>query len=396
MNARPPSCNGVIAPTAHVNTFLTASLGSPPPAALRELTPLRKSLPQTPQGTMRHVKALITPRTRCIDAAPTGSRSLPETPRLASASQQVAWGMRTPLPTFRSDKSFRGGAAGEDATEVEGAATDAEARTVRLQLAVSSAAAGDRLAVQAFLNGGGDPDASASGMSLLGAAAARGRVRVVELLIDRGASIDAYAGDDGARTALMHACLGRQPLVVRQLLSANAQLHQRSATGATALQLLREMSRHEVLDALEFTLLLDCTRAFTERVQRDELEHLEKLVPPPETNTTAEDDRQLELWQLRVLRERERMETLSAENAKRAHGDLNAQVCEARFFHAAGEARGDNAGTSVAKKLVRQRTSLRAGNSIMQVKPVDGLGMALSVARKASKLLRPLDYQPPG
>jgi hypothetical protein len=77
-------------------------------------------------------------------------------------------------------------------------------------------------------------------------------------------------------------------------------------------------------------------------------------------------------------------------------GDLNAQVCEARFFHAAGEARGDNAGTSVAKKLVRQRTSLRAGNSIMQVKPVDGLGMALSVARKASKLLRPLDYQPPG
>jgi hypothetical protein len=173
----------------------------------------------------------------------------------------------------------------------------------------------------------------------------------------------------------VHACLGRQPLVVRQLLSANAQLHQRSATGATALQLLREMSRHEVLDALEFTLLLDCTRAFTERVQRDELEHLEKvddasmsrprslattyslpactlrarmrparslparryprlrcsarvrgvrcapqqLVPPPETNTTAEDDRQLELWQLRVLRERERMETLSAENAKRAH-----------------------------------------------------------------------------
>ena len=101
--------------------------------------------------------------------------------------------------------------------------------------AVTAALAGDRYTVASWLEGGGDVNASAFGMTLL-PAASRGQQGIVELLLSTGATVDLPAADDAARrTALMHACIGRHPRIVRQLLQKGASLSTQSASGLTAL-----------------------------------------------------------------------------------------------------------------------------------------------------------------
>lgn len=253
--------------------------------------------------------------------------------------------------------------------------------------AVSASASGDKGGVAAWLEGGGHADTSVAGLTLLTAAAGRGHQRVVELLLQSGAAVDLCSSDDPAGfTALMHACVGRHPTVVRQLLFADASLSSRSASGLTALELLREASRCELLRSAEFIRLMDCTRAIIERARRDEDARFAHLVPSPELVVSAEDSEQLEQWGLRVKHERASLEALAAENARRGVDH------QTRFAGIIGEASGDNAldrVSAVAKRLSRARVQRNNEMGEWQSK---GKHQArpLLLAKQALKLRRPL------
>lgn len=135
------------------------------------------------------------------------------------------------------------------------------------------------------------------GVSMLMAAAAHGHVDLVEHLLQRGAAVDAQHAESGMRTALLRACVGMHPAVVRRLLEAGARIDLRSTEGVTAFEELRQASidhgrRAVVLSHEKHERLKECMRAFTEHAAAQAAAELAAAAangrappasPPPET-----------------------------------------------------------------------------------------------------------------
>ena len=90
------------------------------------------------------------------------------------------------------------------------------------------------------------------GTALLPLAARAGRVEVVQLLLGKGADVNATAFLEGAgKTALMEAALNNRPEVVKLLIDAGAYIDQQEAeTGFTALSHASSQSNEDVVRAL--------------------------------------------------------------------------------------------------------------------------------------------------
>ena len=106
---------------------------------------------------------------------------------------------------------------------------------------VKAASAGDVKAVVSWIEAGGKvdtryskPDGSAAGGSLLITASDAGDAKMVDVLLERRATLDLQ--DSFGNSALMHAAGGGHIYVVRRLLRAGAQPGLRGTDGCTALQ----------------------------------------------------------------------------------------------------------------------------------------------------------------
>ena len=107
--------------------------------------------------------------------------------------------------------------------------------TMALEMCVA-AGRGDRHAVAAWLDGGGDVDAHCAelkGMTLLGAAATAGQEAMVRMLLQRGASVNLL--DPFGCTALMWAAVSGHTTIVQALLDAKADASLQNKSGSTAL-----------------------------------------------------------------------------------------------------------------------------------------------------------------
>ena len=132
-----------------------------------------------------------------------------------------------------------------------------------------AAGLGDEAAVRAWLDGGGQVDATCderaasaslatgrldarggvSGLTLLVAAARFGQERVLEMLLQRGARVNQRWGK--RRTALMGAAEFNEVAAVRRLLRAGAEPRARDAEGNTALQIAQNHGHTEVVQAIK-------------------------------------------------------------------------------------------------------------------------------------------------
>ena len=129
------------------------------------------------------------------------------------------------------------------------------AETIPLKL-MQACTAGDAATISSWLDDGGhvdarwnEPDGSLCGSSLLMAASYEGRVLVVHMLIERGASLDLH--NSVGVTALMCAAGAGYPSVVGKLLTAGAQLGLRDAQGWTALRWAVNSSRTFCVRAIQ-------------------------------------------------------------------------------------------------------------------------------------------------
>ena len=91
--------------------------------------------------------------------------------------------------------------------------------------------------VQELLSKGASIDGSDSGMALY--LAASRDARIVRLLLDKGANVNAKAQVYRGRTALMNAALAGKPNIVRLLLSRGAKVNLKSDEGKTALDMVQ-------------------------------------------------------------------------------------------------------------------------------------------------------------
>jgi len=112
---------------------------------------------------------------------------------------------------------------------------------------------GDEAAVRMLLDSGAPVDLSvragpASGISILAIAAGHGHERVVDLLLQRGATVNKQ--DDQGGTALMWAANSNEPSIVRRLLWAGANREKRTVQGKTALQYAMDGGYRGCVDAL--------------------------------------------------------------------------------------------------------------------------------------------------
>ena len=111
---------------------------------------------------------------------------------------------------------------------------------------VASAGAGQTGVLELFLDAGMDVDATDErGVAAIVAAVAAERVEVVRLLIARGASLDAPAGNDGM-TVLMLAARAGALEVVRALLEGGAPVDSQDGFGNTALMQAAAAGHREV------------------------------------------------------------------------------------------------------------------------------------------------------
>lgn len=259
------------------------------------------------------------------------------------------------------------------------------------EAAVTAAATGNFSSLSRWLDAGGDPDACAYGLTLLCTAADHGQMRIVELLLQRHASVDACAPDD-TRTALIRACEQRHAPVVRMLLAAKASLTHRTADGLRALDVLRETTRREVLHGLDFVRLMDCTRAITNQMQMAQSVYASAQVPTALMVVTEEDDRQLDSWAKRVEREKRDLEALRTENSRRTEFTTLESKLMANIF----DARGTNVNDTVSK--VTGRLSVRRHERQPKKSQAEeawerkqSQNTSMRVSQAAGKFLRPVD-----
>ena len=266
-----------------------AMLTLPPPISPRVHTP-RSPRPPSFRLTPNELQLDTMQRPRTGTLSPIAATSRPATTSAIAALAWAAWPVMPPERVFSPPVSPRRGDS-NDPTSIE--------------RAVGACADGDLDGLLDWLSSGGDVNGSAFGLTLLCAAAENGRLRAVEMLLQRHAIVDACAPDDElSRTALIRACEQRHATCVRSLLDAKASLSHRSGEGFTALDVLRETTKREVLHGLDFVRLMDCTRAITVRMQKDEAMYYDGAsVPTPATVVTAEEDRLLDSWAKRVEKE---------------------------------------------------------------------------------------------
>ena len=109
---------------------------------------------------------------------------------------------------------------------------------------------GDIEQVERFLDEGTQVDArDAEGITALMYASYHGQESIVNLLIERGANINASEYVDG-RTALMDSSINGQSEMVELLLNRGADINAKSNTGWTALMWAVERKRNEVVALL--------------------------------------------------------------------------------------------------------------------------------------------------
>ena len=109
---------------------------------------------------------------------------------------------------------------------------------------------GDIEQVERFLDEGTQVDArDAEGITALMYASYHGQESIVNLLIERGANINASEYVDG-RTALMDSSINGQSEMVELLLNRGADINAKSSTGWTALMWAVERKHNEVVDLL--------------------------------------------------------------------------------------------------------------------------------------------------
>ena len=119
---------------------------------------------------------------------------------------------------------------------------------------------GDEAAVVAWLDGGGHVDAlwdaqasSLRSLTMLMFASAGGHAEIVDLLLERKASVDLQ--DSDGRTALMNAARFGHTAIVQRLLKAGAHIALRNREGKTAVRMAKEQGHTA------------CSEAFREHVQ---------------------------------------------------------------------------------------------------------------------------------
>jgi len=263
-----------------------------------------------------------------------------------------------------------------------------------IERAVGACADGDLDGLLDWLSSGGDVNGSAFGLTLLCAAAENGRLRAVEMLLQRHAIVDACAPDDElSRTALIRACEQRHATCVRSLLDAKASLSHRSGEGFTALDVLRETTKREVLHGLDFVRLMDCTRAITVRMQKDEAMYYDGAsVPTPATVVTAEEDRLLDSWAKRVEKERVKLEALVFENSRRRDNLQHEQ----KLFESINDAHGKSVHDTVQNVTNRlsvkrlQRSPKKTAQEEAQIR-MKSQATSMRVSQAAGRFLRPVD-----
>jgi len=176
-------------------------------------------------------------------------------------------------------------ASAEELARVEGCVADLPARVAKalgtprehgvappLPTVVKvGAARGDLRAVRRFLAGGGSVDSAeggAGGATMLMASAQGGHLEVVELLLERKASVDLAM--KGGQTALMHAAENWQRAVVQLLLRAGASKDLQIPSGETALSMAAACGYQKVVELLLRAGADTTLRGFKGRTARDD------------------------------------------------------------------------------------------------------------------------------
>lgn len=111
-----------------------------------------------------------------------------------------------------------------------------------------AAAAGNAATVGALLEAGADPDYSPTAAYPLIAAAGRGHLEIVDMLIVAGASANMM--DQAGRTPLMSAAAGGHLEVVRRLLRAVAKPKAKNRAGLSAVVCAAEMGHRDIVELL--------------------------------------------------------------------------------------------------------------------------------------------------
>lgn len=107
---------------------------------------------------------------------------------------------------------------------------------------------GDRHWLGSLLQSGADVNAPHRGTLPLHFAARRGEFDIVDMLIARGADIDAR--DERGRTALMDAALKKDAAMLAGLLARGADVHQKDYNGQTALHHAAHIGAFDIAAAL--------------------------------------------------------------------------------------------------------------------------------------------------
>jgi ankyrin repeat protein len=89
-----------------------------------------------------------------------------------------------------------------------------------------------------------------SGITALGAAVKSGHIKMVNFLLQKGATVNIDA-DEFGETALHIAAKQGNHVIVELLVKAKANIYARNRNGETALDIARERGHFEVVDCLE-------------------------------------------------------------------------------------------------------------------------------------------------
>jgi ankyrin repeat protein len=164
---------------------------------------------------------------------------------------------------------------------------------------IKAAEAGDLEGARRALDKGASPDAAFGRATALSVAAFFGRREVVELLLDRGAAIDAGDAEKGA-TPLFQAVMGLEPEMARLLVERGADVDKKTKPGMPVLSLAASSKQADVAamlvehgadvgakDAEELTPLMYAAEAGSPEIVGLLLEHGAEINAKSNVGTTA-------------------------------------------------------------------------------------------------------------
>lgn len=116
---------------------------------------------------------------------------------------------------------------------------------------IQSARDGDMVAVQEYLNSGGDVNAkNPYGGTAIMFASRAGHVEIAKLLLDAGADVNVH-GNYAGTTALMWASQYESKEIVKLLIEAHAEINAKNHQGQTALYFALENGNTEIVQILQ-------------------------------------------------------------------------------------------------------------------------------------------------